>query len=277
MAAISFQDTLAYMIYDTNEDEAPDIDFEYPQVSGNAKVDKEVVLPSKFSSDPNNKVWITGPIGFTSENEASLRLLDAISCATRSYVDVSIEADGSDSGVKATKFNSCISYLLAEIALSGHNGHLMLAKALVVLQREMMPESKEQRPEDILDVLKAVIQQPLTLFQGGCTHILAHKIALIAAHYINKLHEKGSSDLDEALDIYNAFRVVLNTHSSKLPNQLGCSPIPRPNLSSETLIEIEDETKKAAVTSAEKKLNTSIEKEFDINDKSFLVLLSGCF
>lgn len=281
MASISFQDTLAYMLYDGSEDDVHDIDFEYPQVissPGKAKADSGVMLPSKLSSDPNNKTWITCPLGFSTENDPTLRLLDALSCATRSFVDASKVAAGSNAKDKGAKFDSCMSHLLEEITLNGHIGHKMLAKALQISKNELSYDDlNDSCPEDALDVLKAVIQQPLLLYQGGCTYQLVHKCALFTAQYINKLNKEDSDSLDDALDIYNASRVVLNMHTNHLPVHLKCSTIP--NLSSaDTLIEIKKEPKhdmsKVVPTNSSA---LDIVKELDINDKSFLVLLSGCF
>lgn len=266
------------MLYGGSEDSVPDIDYEYPQVSastGDDQSDTGAISPSKLASSRSHKFWVSSYLGFASDGNSSLRLLDALARAIRSYIDES-------------NFTACISILDAELVSSKdstlssegptNSGHQMLAKILHVLNK-----SEESQAQNLLNVLEAVINQPLLLFQGGCTHFLVHKCALLAAELINKLHEESSEDesvktlLDEALDTYNAARVIVNAHSVKLPSMLRCSHLPRPDLTSTTgsLIEIEEEEKSDIIN-----VNASapdIEKECDISDKSFLVFLSGCF
>lgn len=271
------------MLYGGNEDGVPDIDYEYPQVSSSTvsvddKSDAEATLPSRLASSRKHKCWISKYLGFASEGGSSLRLLDAFAHATRSYIDES-------------NFTSCINILDAEIISSKDSaepseglinvGHHMLAKTLHVLDK-----SEESQAPDLLSVLQAVVNQPLLLYQGGCTHLLVHKCALLTAQLINKLHENCEDEsvkslLEEAIDTYNAARVVINAHSVKMPSALRCSDLPRPYLTSTTgtLIEIEEEEKSGTTNVAAKLSNSApeIEKECDINDKSFLVFLSGCF
>jgi hypothetical protein len=271
------------MLYGGSEDGVPDIDYEYPQVSSSTvsvddKSEAEAISPSRLASSRKHKFWISKYLGFASEGGSSLRLLDAFAHAIRSYIDES-------------NFTSCINILDAEIVSSKDSaepfegstnvGHHMLAKTLHVLDK-----SEESQAPDLLSVLQAVVNQPLLLYQGGCTHLLVHKCALLTAHLINKLHENCDDEtvkslLDEAIDTYNAVRVVINAHSVKMPSVLRCSDLPRPYLTSTTgtLIEIEEEEKSGTTNVAAKLSNSApeIEKECDINDKSFLVFLSGCF
>ena len=100
MAAISFQDSLAYMIYNASEDDLPSIDEEIPRVSpphdveGSRKRDAEKkyginISPSHVASNPINQMWIQGapPVLINEAAPPKSRVLDALACAIRSALD----------------------------------------------------------------------------------------------------------------------------------------------------------------------------------------------
>jgi predicted nucleotidyltransferase len=102
MAAVSFQDSLAYMIHGASESDVPIIDLEFPRVpipndvdkSSNKTTDAEKkygirTSPSSVASNPLNQMWIQGapPILIDESAPARSRVLDALACAIRSSLD----------------------------------------------------------------------------------------------------------------------------------------------------------------------------------------------
>ena len=98
LAAISFHDSWAYMIYNANESELPDIDGIIPRVPGCGRSDLVSPAEQKYNvstdhariaSDPQNQMWIQGPPPVFINNEAPplSRSLDALACAIRSCCD----------------------------------------------------------------------------------------------------------------------------------------------------------------------------------------------
>jgi hypothetical protein len=103
MAAISFLDAWAYMMYNGSEKDIPDVDSTIPpvdtrgQLGPNTSVmhdpveEKYGIKTDLFSitSDPKNKNWVQGAPPVFLNNEAPLhsRVLDAVSCAVRTCCD----------------------------------------------------------------------------------------------------------------------------------------------------------------------------------------------
>ncbi len=110
LAAISFHDSWAYMVYNANEESLPNIDEVIPPVTMvgqqqqqeqalgggmemllNAAEKKYQVStdPSRIASDPKNQMWIQGPPPVFINNDAPplSRALDALACAIRSCCD----------------------------------------------------------------------------------------------------------------------------------------------------------------------------------------------
>lgn len=98
LAAISFHDSWAYMIYNANESGLPDIDGVIPRVQEcgrsllNTPVEQKYNISTdhvSIASDPQNQMWIQGPPPVFINNEAPplSRSLDALSCAIRSCCD----------------------------------------------------------------------------------------------------------------------------------------------------------------------------------------------
>ena len=91
VAAISYLDSWAYMVYNANEDVLPDVDGTIPPVGCGSqsagavgKFDVSTVV-----SDPKNQHWIQGAPPVYLDNEAPLhaRSLDALACAVRQCCD----------------------------------------------------------------------------------------------------------------------------------------------------------------------------------------------
>ena len=95
LAAISIQDSWAYMMYNAGADYVPKIDGQIaplPELAASAN-DEEDPAPirdiSKIVRDPKNQVWIQGtpPIFVDNSAPSPTRALDALSCAIRSCCD----------------------------------------------------------------------------------------------------------------------------------------------------------------------------------------------
>mmetsp|Transcript_36685 Transcript_36685/g.56911 ORF Transcript_36685/g.56911 Transcript_36685/m.56911 type:complete len:732 (-) Transcript_36685:56-2251(-) len=98
LAAVSFLDAWAYMIYNADEKRLPNIDGSIPQVDRSApavgatatELEYNVKTnPCHIASDPKNKNWIQGAPPVYLNNEAPLpaRSLDALACAVRTCCD----------------------------------------------------------------------------------------------------------------------------------------------------------------------------------------------
>ncbi|KAL9188332.1 hypothetical protein ACHAXT_006710 [Thalassiosira profunda] len=101
MAAVSFQDSLAYMMFNASEDDVPAIDSAIPRVSqpvhmegqsGTTDAEKRYhisVLPSRVASNPINQLWMQGapPVLINEAAPRKSRVLDALSFVVRSTLD----------------------------------------------------------------------------------------------------------------------------------------------------------------------------------------------
>lgn len=100
MAAISFQDSLAYMIYNACEDDPPKIDGVIPRISPPhalevlkaTDAEKKYgisVSPSRVASNLINQIWIQGapPVLINEVAHPRSRALDGLACALRTMLD----------------------------------------------------------------------------------------------------------------------------------------------------------------------------------------------
>ncbi|CAB9516284.1 expressed unknown protein [Seminavis robusta] len=86
MAAVSYLDAWAYMIYNADEEKLPAVDGSIPSaIQGGCGTG----ACSKIASDPQNQNWIQGAPPVYLNNEAPLpsRALDALACAVRTCCD----------------------------------------------------------------------------------------------------------------------------------------------------------------------------------------------
>jgi hypothetical protein len=250
---------------------------------------------------------------FSSESSAPLksRVLDVLACATRFFVDESQsnEFQGFETSTrkcknvntaedKRMKYSVCLGYLdEAERLLSQGNRkpssisiydvYHVLIMALRVMANEGTSEPEESQAQNAFHVLKAIMKQPSLLNQGP-TYFFVHKCVCFTARLINKLNKVGLNDqssrsiFEEAIDLYFTSRTVLNIHNSKLPATLRCNDIPRPETTakgSDTIITLEALLMPRKRGGVEEKTSTlsDTEKEWHINDKAFLVFLSGLY
>jgi len=385
MAAISFQDSLAYLIHNATEGELPDIDDEIPRVGpppdleGFKKEDETSEkygissAPSMVASNPLNQMWIQGvpPVFINLSAPSKSRVIDALACSIRSSLDnsrsirkssdatqegdrrkrkyvtdtSSIPPEAEAKGKTATEtavqnnyeelsprnlLNEASSLLQSyeENSPSLHNilsGHHLLVSALDVIfsiNADDPGELDDSQIQNLITVLKAIIERPIMLFQGGPTYHIMNNCTIITAHFLNKLYSEGinfesaKALFEEVLDIYNGARMVLNSHRTKLPPQLRCVEIPRPNLTansknrepvfdfgktplgscrtwqSRVLPESispdvvkrvrvrakssSEDTKSSASSSTNEyeRYRSELEREFDVDDKALLLVLS---
>jgi hypothetical protein len=98
LAAISFLDAWAYMIYNANELMVPDVDRTIPPIGCATPSIGVNVIELKFNintnvksvvSDPKNKNWIQGapPVYLNNQAPSHARSLDALACAIRTCCD----------------------------------------------------------------------------------------------------------------------------------------------------------------------------------------------
>lgn len=137
------------------------------------------------------------------------------------------------------------------------------------------------------------------------TYHAVNNNAILLAHVINKSHKDGLNDVftraqfEVALNLYNGSRILLEKHRGRLPHQLRCHEIPRPNAaakSGELVIDLSNitlcrsrycqdcvapginakEVDQRISVSADKnnRLQSDAEKEFNMNDQALLLTLS---
>jgi len=143
LAAISFHDAWAYMMYNAVEDELPDIDTVVPRVYNNANHSNggcNVGCGRQMVTDPMNQMWIQGEPRIFLKNEARVvdRSLDAISCAVRSCCDqanrdfaqMSQAAGGGGGAVSEMTTPTSLAVMASENELCSRN-MVLSAQALV--------------------------------------------------------------------------------------------------------------------------------------------------
>ena len=141
LAAISFHDAWAYMMYNAVEDELPDIDTVVPRVGNDASNDSNNWgCGRQMVTDPVNQMWIQGEPRIFLKNEARIvdRSLDAISCAVRSCCDqanrefaqMSSQAIGGSGGMCEMTTPTSLAVMASENELCSRN-MVLSAQALV--------------------------------------------------------------------------------------------------------------------------------------------------
>ena len=167
LAAISYLDSWAYMMYNANEASVPNDDdllvipqanqrnFPNPtELKYNTKTS-----PTEIASDPRNKNWIQGAPPVYLNNEAPLhaRSLDALACAIRTccdqansrFCDISKEAN--DQGLACEIPQSCIQTPTATAVLSHENelcSRNMVLSAYTLMQQHDNTQSKK-KPKNV--------------------------------------------------------------------------------------------------------------------------------
>jgi hypothetical protein len=91
LAAISFHDAWAYMMYNAEEDSLPDIDGVLPRIctTNSGDGNNDASFGCRQVTEPMNQMWMQGEPRIFLKNEARIvdRSLDAMACAVRSCCD----------------------------------------------------------------------------------------------------------------------------------------------------------------------------------------------
>ena len=188
LAAISFHDSWAYMIYNANESELPNIDGIIPPVPGCGRAD--LVSPAEYkynvstdhariASDPQNQMWIQGPPPIFINNEAPplSRSLDALACAIRSCCDqANTKFDGfsKQSGMQINGLPTSATSATATAVTTNQNelcSRNMVLSAFVLLQQaeSNSPDELNQGQHMLVSAMDAFLEGGDALEAGGFT------------------------------------------------------------------------------------------------------------
>ncbi|KAL7537786.1 hypothetical protein ACHAXR_008077 [Thalassiosira sp. AJA248-18] len=190
-------------------------------------------------------------------------------------------------------------------------GHRLLVSALnVTLNMDRETENSSQLQASC-HVLEGIVERPSLLFQGGPTYHIINNCAIFLAHKINTLYPESLksaaalSQFEAALNVYHGSRMVLEKHRNKLPHRLRCHEIPKPDIASAEddagpvidfsqsllcpsrncldcvtvgMTAAETAKRVASATNEDKshhgQTKSELEKEFDVNDRALLGVLS---
>lgn len=251
-AAISFHDAWAYMIYNANADDLPDIDEVIPQIPSCGRPSLNTLAEEKYdvstdhsmiASDPANKMWIQGPPRVFINNEAPplSRALDALACAVRSCCDQANIRLDSASGVDPSLTTLAITansnelcsrnMVLSAFTLLQQNeasnsstteknhGHHLLVSAMDAFLDGGEEESNgftDAQIQSLLTVCNTVLTQPHLLFQAGITYHMISNAAILLCHLMNGLYANRDDSAEKPLgDMESAlFDEVLDTFIS---------------------------------------------------------------
>jgi hypothetical protein len=175
LAAVSFLDAWAYMIYNADEKRIPKIDSSIPPVErpqhhmGSSATELEYntkITPSHIASDPKNQNWIQGAPPVYLNNEAPLpaRSLDALACAVRTCCD---QANGRFAAISKEAANVDMEEIPQETiitptttAVLAHENELcsrnMVLSAFTLLQQYEAGTSKTHKNQGIHLVISAM-------------------------------------------------------------------------------------------------------------------------
>lgn len=247
LAAISFHDSWAYMIYNANSADLPNIDtlIPSPPSGGNPSLDSDVeqkyqtsIDHSNISSDPLNQMWIQGPPRVFINNEAPplSRALDALACAIRSCCD---HANNQFEGTNCTPTAKAISNNKDELCsrnliLSAHTlvrqseetnmngkslGHNLIISTMDGFLEGGDAENQgftDTQIQSFLSTCNTAIENPYLLYQGGPTYSMVSNSAVMLCHVMNALYADGDfspmkddSEMEDAL-----FNEILDTYIS---------------------------------------------------------------
>lgn len=230
LAAISFHDSWAYMVYNANSEHLPSIDDVLPSLAPNGKPSLVSSVEQKYqvstdhtniSSDPANHMWIQGPPPVFINNEAPplSRALDALACAVRSCCDHANEqfegmacsaGEGkhptmTDLAVTANTDELCSrNMVLSAYTLVQQNenankeeknvGHHLIVSAMDgFLEAGDGGESTgftDTQIQSLLSVCNTAINHPHLLYQGGPTYHMITNAAILLCHLMNGLYSE---------------------------------------------------------------------------------------
>lgn len=294
-AAIAFQDSWSYSMYNASESNLPDISvFSKPCVSDSScgSFDTQGKCnPASIACNPNNKMWIQGiPPVFTNNDAPPLgRSLDALACAIRGCCDqANVRFEMMKNAAMATKdpnatmsnpaatviesykdeycsrnmVTSARTLLQADEAISEsinkNYGHTLVISAMEAFLENGDGEEADgftdSQVQSILLVCNMVLERPLLLHMGGPVYHIVSNCAILLCHLLNGMYASISNDkiictdmekalYGEILDTFLSIRKLLHMHRRKLPTNLRCHSIPRPNFTennAEVLIDLSE-------------------------------------
>ena len=159
LAAMSFLDAWAYMMYNANDKAIPDVDVSTPAPeqffllsamtsTGNSDVEEKYGIKTgirDIACDPKNKNWIQGAPAVYLNNEAPLnaRVLDAVSCAVRTCCDFAnkrFATLAAENGLKMESMENIIEETPTSAVVLAHENELcsrnVILSAVALMQQD---------------------------------------------------------------------------------------------------------------------------------------------
>jgi hypothetical protein len=239
ISAVAFHDSWAYMIYNANSSDLPDIDDIIPQIPscGRPSLVTDVELKYNVStdhrniaSDPNNQMWIQGtpPVFINNEAPPLSRALDALACAVRSCCDhANTRHDGTNDAphgpnpsltCRAVTANinelcsrnmvlSAFTLLQQSEAFDGmekNHGHHLLVSAMDAFldggeEQDKSGGFTDAQIQSLLSVCNTIIDKPYLLYQGGITYHMVSNSAILLCHLMNGIYAKRDVSSEKPL------------------------------------------------------------------------------
>eukprot|EP00557_Chaetoceros_sp_GSL56_P013696 CAMPEP_0176480848 /NCGR_PEP_ID=MMETSP0200_2-20121128/2497_1 /TAXON_ID=947934 /ORGANISM="Chaetoceros sp., Strain GSL56" /LENGTH=794 /DNA_ID=CAMNT_0017876997 /DNA_START=322 /DNA_END=2706 /DNA_ORIENTATION=+ len=229
ISAVAFHDSWAYMIYNANASDLPEIDDIIPQISscGRPSLVTDAELKYNVStdhrniaSDPNNQMWIQGtpPVFINNEAPPLSRALDALACAVRSCCDhANTRYDGSNEthgpnpsltcrAVTANINELCSRNMVlsaftllqqseASNGMEKNHGHHLLVSAMDAFldggeRKDASGGITDAQIQSLLSVCNTIIEKPYLLYQGGITYHMVSNSAVLLCHLMNSIYAK---------------------------------------------------------------------------------------
>lgn len=229
LAAISFHDAWAYMIYNANADDLPNIDDIIPQIPSCGKPALSSEAEQKYqtstahadiASDPINKMWIQGtpPVFINNEAPPLSRCLDGLACAIRSCCDQanhrfdemggggSCAPSATSLAVTANTNELCSrNMVLSAFTLlqqsenasdkgseKNHGHHLLVSVMDAFLEAgdDSNGGFTDSQIQSMLTVCNTIIEKPYLLYQAGITYHMISNTAIMLCHLLNGLYSK---------------------------------------------------------------------------------------
>ena len=228
MAAISYLDSWAYMIYNADEEKLPAMDGSVPQIGGCGSG-----LCSQIATDPKNSNWIQGAPPVFLNNEAPLpaRALDALACAVRSCCDqannrfaaIARAAESGQSDLSGIDEQNVLAATPTATAVMANNNELcsrnLVLSAFTLMQQyeatsaSALHKSQGQRMvisamdaflensdedgsggftdsqiQSLLSVCNTAIENPLLLHHAGPSYHMVTNAAVLLCHLLNGMY-----------------------------------------------------------------------------------------
>jgi len=227
LAAVSFHDSWAYMLYNANEEALPPIDDAFPPLVKNYNnIKKSSAAETKYKTSTNhcgvingrkNQMWIQGapPIFINSDAPPLCRCLDALACAIRSISDKAnnhlnfadneaITASVTSLAVSANEKELCSRNMVlsAFTLLQQHQSHSLnldknLGYHLIISAMDAFVEGGDEEEagglsdsqiQSLIQVCNTIIEHPYLLYQPGPTYHIVTNAAVLLCHLLNGLH-----------------------------------------------------------------------------------------